>query len=161
MTRKETPEMSENPPRKAPRIPVNRRTAYNVGTVLTVLGVIVIVGSFATLLTGFGNMSLMQGPPAGFLWFFIGMLLTAAGAVVRRVAARGLAGSGVVLNPEQAREDLKPFTHAIGGALRDASEGFHEGGPVQAATQIMVRCSHCQALNPEEAKYCNQCGVSL
>ena len=153
--------MSENPPRKAPRIPENRRTAYNIGTALTVLGIIIIVGSFATLLVGFGEMSLMQGPPGGFLWFFIGMLLTVAGAVLRNIAARGLAGSGVLLNPEQAREDLKPFTHAIGGALKDASEGFREGGPAQSAPQITVRCRNCRALNPEEAKYCNQCGGLL
>ena len=36
-------------------------------------------------------------------------MLLALGVNLRRVAARGIAGSGLVLDPERARKDLEPF----------------------------------------------------
>ena len=89
------------------------------------------------------------------------MVLAGVGAAIRQVAARGLAGSGMVLDPEKAREDIKPFSQAVGGMIQDAAEGFHVGQPAEERGKIMVRCGDCRALNPEEARYCNQCGKAL
>ena len=36
------------------------------------------------------------------------------------IAARGLAGSGVVLDPEKARTDVEPWTRMAGGMVGDA-----------------------------------------
>ena len=45
------------------------------------------------------------------------MALVVVGQMMRRVAARGLAGSGVLLDPEQAREDLEPYSRMAGGIV--------------------------------------------
>jgi hypothetical protein len=41
------------------------------------------------------------------------------GAVISNIGARGAAGSGILLDPEQARDDLEPFSRMHGGMLKD------------------------------------------
>ena len=45
--------------------------------------------------------------------------LIVVGVLMRRVGSHGLAGSGVVLDPRQARQDVRPWSELRGGALRD------------------------------------------
>ena len=49
-----------------------------------------------------------------------GMALLIIGGFVRGIGARGLAGSGVVLDPEQARRELEPYSRMAGGMVKDA-----------------------------------------
>ena len=49
-----------------------------------------------------------------------GMALMALGGFLMSIGEKGLAGSGVVLNPHQAREDLKPWSQMAGGMFEDA-----------------------------------------
>ena len=44
---------------------------------------------------------------------------------------RGLAGSGVVLDPEKAREDVEPWSRMAGGVVKDALDesGIQVGRP--------------------------------
>jgi hypothetical protein len=97
----------------------------------------------------------------------VGMLLMFAGGIMMAVGRSGLAGAGFVLNPEQRRRDLEPFSRAAGGMANDALE---EVKPVQkivdalskpAAPIVKVRCRSCQELNDEDAKFCKACGSAM
>ena len=49
-----------------------------------------------------------------------------------------MAGSGVMLDPKKAREDLKPYSHMTGGMISDtldkANLRDHLGGDIQPNT---------------------------
>lgn len=62
------------------------------------------------------NASIMSA----FLRAPLGIVLMIAGSLMMRAGSRGLAGSGVLLDPERAREDLEPWARAGGGLVRDA-----------------------------------------
>ena len=51
---------------------------------------------------------------------FVGMALIVVGAIIMNVGARGAAGSGIILDPKQAKEDLEPFSRMAGGMVKDA-----------------------------------------
>jgi hypothetical protein len=106
---------------------------------------------------------------------FGGMFLIFVGAILNTVGRMGLAGSGVMLDPEQAREDVKPWSQMAGGVANDALEeievihkladGFAAAnGPRDrdtAVASIKIRCRKCQALNDETARFCDQCGAAI
>jgi len=86
--------------------------------------------------------------------------MVAAGQLLRRVGARGLAGAGVVLDPEQAREELEPYSRMAGGMVKDALEeaDINRGG---AQPVVKIKCRTCAALNDDDAKFCKACGQPL
>lgn len=91
-----------------------------------------------------------------------GMLLMMAGAYMRQVGARGAAGSGLILDPEKAREDLKPWAHTAGGLVKDALDQIQPDGETAVPeTIVKVRCPHCRELNDEDARYCKMCGKAI
>lgn len=163
-----------------------RQVTYYVGLVLIVLGFLLFFSFFFTGLSMMGNS--IEGGPSNFHQRFsehrkqierdasrtqsaglravFGMLMMIAGGVLTHVGARGLAGSGVVLDPQQAREDLGPYTRMAGGMLKDALdetgiklEGKSSSSPPE--TIIKVRCRKCDALNEDNAKFCDQCGAEI
>ena len=85
------------------------------------------------------------------------------GQIISSIGARGLAGSGVVLDPEKAREDLKPYSKMAGGMLGDALEESnlpeHLGNKSERV--VMIKCSSCGKLNEEDSKFCQECGHSF
>ena len=107
-----------------------------------------------------------RGVHSAMVRAFTGMGLAVVGGVLMRVGARGAAGSGMVLNPEKARQDLEPWSRMGGGVMQDALSEVasvkkleEERGRPQPQTK--VRCQKCRGLNDETAKYCNQCGASI
>jgi hypothetical protein len=86
------------------------------------------------------------------------MALMIVGGLVRGIGARGLAGSGVVLDPEKAREELEPFSRQAGGMLKDTLDAadIHLGESPQKV--VMVKCPACGKLNDEDSKFCRECG---
>lgn len=133
-------------------IPEERKTLYYLGAGLMVIGFILFISVFFTI---------FRGGPGSFTIGPIGFVLIIIGSVLRGIGARGLAGSGVVLDPQKAREDLEPYTRAGGGMIKDALEETGLTRPDNYEPQVKVRCRSCQALNDETAKYCNQCGEEL
>jgi hypothetical protein len=86
------------------------------------------------------------------------------------IGARGLAGSGVVLDPEKARGDLEPYTRMAGGMLKDALDETGLLSPNRSAPKepqqapekvVMVKCTACGKLNEEDSKFCQECGRQL
>ncbi|NLZ82165.1 MAG: zinc ribbon domain-containing protein [Clostridiales bacterium] len=92
----------------------------------------------------------------------IGMLLMISGTIVMNIGAKGAAGSGIILDPEQAREDLKPFNEAKGGMINDVVSNIDVidqfTNPRATTEVIRIKCRSCGALNEEDAKYCKSCG---
>lgn len=147
------------------QISSQRKTLYYAGNAITVVGVLLFLSVFVS---GFRFMStegmaVFGEPPAFIMRGIIGFILIIIGQVLANIGKKGLAGSGVLLDPEKAREDLNPYTHMAGGMVKDVVEGFREAGGSQEekAPQVMLRCRACKALNPEDASYCNRCGEQL
>jgi hypothetical protein len=90
-----------------------------------------------------------------------GMGLLVLGGIIRRIGARGLAGSGVVLDPQKAREDVAPYSRMAGGMVKDAlDEAQIELGGAKEKV-IMIKCQKCGKLNEEDSKFCQECGTKL
>ncbi|HKL80193.1 MAG TPA: zinc ribbon domain-containing protein [Mobilitalea sp.] len=145
------------------KISKQRKVTYYIGMGMIVVGVIVFISTFFT----FGD--IMNNPAKGFGSFtskpIIGMILMIAGAAVSKVGARGAAGSGLMLDPDQAREDLKPFNEAKGGMINDVISNidvldrFTESHDEKEI--IKIRCQSCGGLNDEDAKFCKGCGKEI
>jgi len=98
-----------------------RKASYYIGLVLTVAGFLTFGSVFVTAFTSFGHSTPFGGPPAGlFIRALVGMGMIIAGRLLMRVGARGLAGSGVILDPDRARHDVEPWSRMAGGMARDA-----------------------------------------
>ena len=134
----------------------NRKTLYYVGNGISLIGFILFLSVFfTTFLNPFDMMSSSNPMANGF----IGFILIIIGQSISILGARGLAGSGLILDPKQAREDLKPYSSQVGGMINDALEEvdlLNESKEV-----IKVRCPSCKTLNDEDAKYCKKCGAQL
>lgn len=152
----------------ANEISAGRKAIYQIGIVLIVIGAISFLSTFLTaaLHANSFNADTFDSVP---IRAFGGMILMVIGGVLTNLGRMGLAGSGVVLDPEQAREDVKPWSKMAGGVINDTIseidlvKNLAEGNAgEEAPTQIIkVRCRACQALNDETAKYCNQCGQAI
>ena len=122
------------------------------------VGLLVFIGNMLSMSKGTREMGSMMTTA------LVGMGLMVAGQFMSRVGKAGLAGSGVILDPEQAREDLEPFSRQGGGMLKDALDeaglagGLGGGGREQV---IMIRCQNCGTLNEEGSKFCQECGEPL
>ena len=134
-----------------------RKNLYYAGMIVTGVGVLLFLSAFLVVLnpTGFFESS---NPMTFMLRPFIGFILIAIGTGMRTVAARGTAGSGLVLDPKKAREDLSPWTSMAGGMLKDALD---ETDLAAKKDVIKIRCRNCSELNDEDAKFCKNCGESL
>jgi hypothetical protein len=107
-----------------------------------------------------------RGMHATMVRALLGMGLIVVGGILMNVGARGAAGSGVVLDPEKARQDLEPWSRLGGGIVQDALSEVKvvkkiEEGMANPQPQVKIRCQKCQGLNDESAKFCNQCGSAI
>ncbi len=134
-----------------------RKMLYYAGLGVMVVGFLFFLSGFL----GFMNPEkmLMSGSMGSFIAGpFIGVIMIGVGGFMRSVAARGVAGSGLVLDPEKAREDLSPWSSMAGGMLNDALEETNIGSKKEV---IKIRCRNCSELNEEDAKFCKNCGEKI
>lgn len=146
------------------KITKQRKAIYYIGLGMTVLGFILFISVF------FSVAMFMNGPfgasrePA-FMNSVLGMVLMIAGSVVLRIGAQGAAGSGILLDPEKAREDLKPFNEAKGGMINDVLSNIDVVDNFTKSNEekevIKIRCRNCHSLNDEDAKFCKNCGKEI
>jgi len=139
-----------------------RKTAYYVGMGLQVLGGLLFASTFVTFLMHFGDFTNFEARAKsdGFRAFG-GMALLIVGGIVRGVGARGLAGSGVILDPEKARDELEPYSRMAGGMLKDAIDEADISVGGEPTQVIMIKCQSCGGLSQEEANFCQKCGAKL
>lgn len=155
----------------ARRLSPERQGAYYLGIGLSVIGFLVFISTFFTFFGRFsgsppgGPFGHSGGPGLFVIQPLAGMGLLAFGRMLMRLGSRGAAGSGLILDPEQAREDLEPYSRMAGGMLKDALEeadlGVRRDDNDEAETRVMVRCRECRTLNEEDAKFCKECGTGM
>lgn len=149
--------------RKDPKkISGERKSLYYIGMGITAIGVVLFLSVFYFVFMGItGNVGVE--PDFGFMKNgFIGFILIGAGNFIMNLGAKGAAGSGLLLDPEKAREDLNPYTSAAGGMLSDALKEvdvLKKSDDEKAL--IRVRCRHCRELNEEDARFCKSCGKEI
>ena len=146
---------------KPEKISSGRKAAFYWGFALTVVGLALFIGGAFTMFTSFGE---FDKAAAAMKWSgvlsFSGIIVMWLGAIVRRAGARGLAGSGIVLDPEQARKDLQPYSQMAGGMVSDAVGAYRDSSAPESAP-IKVRCLKCRNLNDETAQFCSKCGAQI
>ena len=110
-------------------IPPERKALHTFGLALSGLGALMFFSVFVTGALHFGDFG--NGSQFGDFSEFKsrarseglravgGMGCIIAGVVIMGVARQGLAGSGVVLDPQQARKDVEPLARMTGGILKD------------------------------------------
>lgn len=136
-----------------------RKTAFYVGTGLMILGGLLFASTFVTSAMRFGDFTDFEGRARSEMLRAIGgMALLVVGGIVRGIGARGMAGSGMFLDPEQARQELQPFSRMTGGMLKDVLEeaNINLGGKPERV--VMIKCAACGKLNDEDSKFCQECG---
>ena len=145
------------------KISGGRKTAYYAGMALAIIGAISFGSAFVSGIAHFGDFSNFETQNKSMMTRgFGGMVLIIVGIIVMSVGARGAAGSGLVLDPNKAREDLEPFTRMAGGMVKDAlDEADIKLGKGTSEKIIMIRCKKCNKLNEEDSKFCQECGQSL
>ncbi len=149
------------------KISDGRKLTYYIGLGLVVLGVILFMSSFFDVSTGFGAMDpgFDMGMPSFFKRALFGMIAIIIGSVLMNIGAKGAAGSGIILDPDKAREDLSPYSQAAGKMINDVVseldvlKGAKENpGQERLGQVIKIRCRECGVLNDEDAVFCKACG---
>jgi hypothetical protein len=156
-----------NPKRPIRDVSPERKKGYSVGMVMTISGGLLFGMGFLISIVNFGNFDHFESTAKGaaFCWF-LGMGLLVAGSVVRNISAKGMAGSGMVLDPQKARKDLEPLSREMGGIVNDALSEVDVTSKLGTKTTetvqvIKVKCSQCSALNDEDAQFCKSCGGKI
>ena len=93
-----------------------RKAAYYGGMALTGLGLIL----FCSIFVQAASVGFSAGDKIPFGRAFGGMALAVIGGILMGLGQRGIAGSGLKLDPEEARKDLEPWSRMGGGMLKDA-----------------------------------------
>mgnify|MGYP001197125112 FL=1 len=148
------------------KISDERKALYYIGLGLTILGFILFISSFFTFGKDFGNDDIFFQSPSSFIARPLGgMICMIIGSVLMSIGEKGTAGSGLILDPEKAREDLKPHNIAKGKMINDAIENIDIVKDMSKGKEqkeiIKIRCKNCGALNDEDAKFCKSCGREI
>lgn len=141
------------------QISKGRKALFYAGRIMMGIGLVLFLSVFVNV--AFSDpWQLVDSNPmgpgiVGFIMIFVGTLISGVGAA-------GKAGSGMILDPEQAREDLKPFARQAGGMLSDALDAADIKEHLAAAKEVIkVRCRSCGELNDEDATFCKKCGERM
>jgi len=139
-----------------------RKTAYYLGMGLMILSGILFASTLVTFAMRFGDFSNFESNAKSDVFRAVGgMALLFVGVIIRGIGARGLAGSGVVLNPEKARQELEPYSRMAGGMVKDALEEANASLGTGAQKVVMIKCPSCRKVNEEDSKFCQECGREI
>ena len=98
-----------------------RKEIYYTGMTFTIVGMLSFFSVFVTGCMHFGNFENFEERSRSDMTRGIGgMALMIVGGFLMNLGRHGAAGSGVVLDPKQARKDLEPWNRAAGGMANDA-----------------------------------------
>lgn len=143
------------------KISEERKAAYYIGMILMILGGILFISVFFTQ-PDIHNFSRFESQANSMNTRAVaGIILLIIGGIIRGIGARGLAGSGVILDPQKARRELEPYSRMAGGMVKDALKetDFNLAGKPEKI--VMIRCRACGKLNEEDSKFCQECGKPL
>lgn len=149
------------------KISNERKAMYYIGMGIMGVGAILFVSVFFEGAKAMNSPMMMEMDTSIMTRPIIGIIMMVVGGVVMNVGAKGAAGSGLLLDPNRAREDMKPFNEAKGGMINDVISNIDV---VQNMTKpqthqereiIKVRCKNCSGLNDEDAQFCKSCGKQM
>ena len=144
------------------KISEDRKAAYYVGMLLQIFGGLLFASVFVKFTMRFGDFTdFVDRTKSEALRAFTGMARMMIGGFIRGVGAKGLAGSGVLLDPERTRQELEPYSRMAGGMVRDAIDEARLDLGSEPEQVIVIKCRECAALNPESANFCQECGTKL
>lgn len=151
------------------KISKERKVTYYIGLGIMALGFILFISVFFFAFSAISNRDPFANPffddPPPFINAVIGIVLIIVGSIVTNIGARGVAGSGLKLDPDKAREDLKPFNEARGKMINDVISNIDAVDNItkpQTSKEIVkIRCKACNCLNDEDAKFCKDCGSPI
>ena len=141
------------------QISTRRKVLYYGGGLLMVAG----IGS-CMFHVGWGMLGGFEDPELKERFFvvpFTSMVIAIFGGWLKEIGGKGLAGSGLILDPDRARKDLKPYSKMAGGMLEDALENRDLSQSVSPGETIKIRCRPCGWLNDEESNFCHECGKPI
>jgi hypothetical protein len=116
-------------------VSTERQMLYYAGMFLSVVGALVFFSMFVTAVMGFGDFTGFGDRGRSFgLRAVVGMGMMIVGRMLMNVGKVGLAGSGVLLDPQRARRDVEPWSRMTGGAIGDALDeaGVELGGSTKS-----------------------------
>lgn len=150
------------------KISKERKIMYYMGLIIIIFGGILFISSFFTFFTGFNRPNFGMGMPNSFKRALIGMICMIIGGVLMSIGEKGVAGSGLILDPEKAREDLRPYNTAKGKMINDVTSQVDLLKDVKqnleskkAEQLIKIKCRGCGVLNDEDAMFCKACGDKI
>lgn len=98
-----------------------RQGLYYFGMILAGIGLLLFLSTFASALSHFGDHTNFQGRArTGGMTAFGGIICIGIGQFLMRLGRSGVAGSGLTLDPQEARKDLEPWSRMSGGMLKDS-----------------------------------------
>ncbi len=107
------------PPQR--QISPERKTIYYIGIGLMVLGFLSFGSTFISAASHFGDFSNFEGRSRSMMTrALVGMGMMIGGGILMSIGRAGLAGSGIKLDPEEARKDVEPWARMTGGVVKDA-----------------------------------------
>jgi hypothetical protein len=92
---------------------------YYVGMAVTVIGFLTFFSTFISSAMHFGGEE--QGRSMA-IRAIIGMFMVVGGSFLTLIGRMGVAGSGIKLDPEEARRDVEPWARMTGGVVKDAMD---------------------------------------
>jgi len=98
-----------------------RKGIYYVGMGLSGLGALVFLSTFLTAALSFGDFTNFHDRGRSMtVRSVVGIAMMIVGGGLMTVGRSGLAGSGMILDPEGSRRDVEPWSRATGGMISDA-----------------------------------------
>lgn len=139
-----------------------RDTLRVIGPVIGVVGLGFVIVGLVSFFSAFGG----SGPPRLFWCAFVGMPLMFVGGVMTSYGYMGkVMRYGAQETAPVVKDTFNYMAHGTSDGIKTVAsalgQGLREGGLVGGGSQTMVRCHKCNALVPDGAKFCSQCGQTL
>lgn len=140
----------------------SRKAAYYIGGAIILGGMLLFLSVFVSSFMPLFSVTNEDDIVFSFAGRAIGgFILMGIGDFLQTIGQRGLAGAGVILDPEQSREDLQPYSRMAGGIINDALRETDLSLGAEPKTVVKIKCRDCDALNDENARFCQQCGHQI
>jgi hypothetical protein len=121
------------------QIPPERRAIFYVGLIVSVIGILSFLSTFLSFAAHFGDFTNFEQRGSSMMMrAVIGMVMMIAGGLLSGVGKAGLAGSGIILDTEQARRDVEPWSRRAGGVLKDAMDEAGIGGDSKPTDETLA-----------------------
>ena len=103
------------------QVSTQRKAQHRLGTIFVAVGLLMFLSVFVSAALNFGDFSNFEGRVRSMgLRAVGGMALMIGGFVLISLGVAGAAGSGLKLDPGQARKDLEPWARMSGGLTKDS-----------------------------------------